>query len=633
MTMRCRRLLAWLLALVLTLGVALAEESLPVDEAALPEDETVLEEAVVEELEEFDLPLDEGLPEAEIALDVELAADDEAAVLAPAEIGEGADPEALVLAPAQPTLTVASLTLGVKEKSKLTLVGGATPESVGAVFTTFNKKIATVNASGLVTGKKAGRATITLDVGGLQSSCEVTVKKAPKKVTLSSKKLTLGVGERSTLTATLPKNTASVVTFTSSKASVATVDAAGRVTALGVGKATITAKTFNNRRAKCKVTVAAAPTYVTANVGALTLWVGRAFEIEPILSPGAGGSVACYSANPGIVAMDGLTARAQAQGSTTLTLVTYNGLRAEIPVTVSKAPVYRALVIGEGSFPDSGAEDLPGWRDVALMVRMLSSVRGPSGDPWNIMSATNLTAEQIHAYINAAYAGAQEGDVSLFYISTHGDQKYEIGGLYSNYAGCLMTYPDKRFRNWYDVNTVTLGRLAGWLCEVPGQMIVMIDSCGSGAAIYGAAGVAAPPLSPEDFDGQNFIEAPDFSPEAFDQAVVDAFRSLDAGVLAPGQGAFVLENKFFVLTSCAYRETGWSLKNRYSYFTKWLTDAVKLRGKMPADANKNRYTTLWELYCCMAKKAEKKVFRYEGVKYKQHVQVYPSGSGFELFYR
>ena len=186
MTMRCRRLLAWLLALVLTLGVALAEESLPVDEAALPEDETVLEEAVVEELEEFDLPLDEGLPEAEIALDVELAADDEAAVLAPAEIGEGADPEALVLAPAQPTLTVASLTLGVKEKSKLTLVGGATPESVGAVFTTFNKKIATVNASGLVTGKKAGRATITLDVGGLQSSCEVTVKKAPKKVTLSS---------------------------------------------------------------------------------------------------------------------------------------------------------------------------------------------------------------------------------------------------------------------------------------------------------------------------------------------------------------------------------------------------------------------------------------------------------------
>lgn len=616
MTMKLRRLLAALLALAMLAGAALAEALEPIEDGAV--------EAPAEEQGELALPGDDSAEQP-------MTLDPDAAVLPPeAE----PDPDAAVAAPGGAhVLGVGALTLGVREKSRLWLASGAQPRDVGAAFTSSDPKIAAVDADGLVTAKKVGSATIVMDVGGLQSSCAVTVLRAPGKITLSAKKLSMGAGEQAALGVAITPNSASVIQWTSDNPGAAVVDASGIVTAVGPGKATITAKTFNNRRAKCKVTVAAAPTYVTANVGALTLWVGRAFEIEPILSPGAGGSVACYSANPGIVAMDGLTARAQAQGSTTLTLVTYNGLRAEIPVTVSKAPVYRALVIGEGSFPDSGAEDLPGWRDVALMVRMLSSVRGPSGDPWNIMSATNLTAEQIHAYINAAYAGAQEGDVSLFYISTHGDQKYEIGGLYSNYAGCLMTYPDKRFRNWYDVNTVTLGRLAGWLCEVPGQMIVMIDSCGSGAAIYGAAGVAAPPLSPEDFDGQNFIEAPDFSPEAFDQAVVDAFRSLDAGVLAPGQGAFVLENKFFVLTSCAYRETGWSLKNRYSYFTKWLTDAVKLRGKMPADANKNRYTTLWELYCCMAKKAEKKVFRYEGVKYKQHVQVYPSGSGFELFYR
>ena len=115
--------------------------------------------------------------------------------------------------------------------------------------------------------------------------------------------------------------------------------------------------------------------------------------------------------------------------------------------------------------------------------------------------------------------------------------------------------------------------------------------------------------------------------------MADAFRSIDKGVLAAGQGAFVLENKFYVLTSCAYHETGWSLKNRYSYFTKWLTDGVRTRGRMPADRNRDKQTTVLELYNYMKNRASKKVFRYEGIKYRQHVQVYPANSAFELFHR
>ena len=632
MTTRCRRLLAWLMALALTLGMALAEETLPVEEMTLPEDEIAPEEAFVEELAEFDLPLDDEPAEDEIIPDVELDADDDAAVLAPAELAEDADPDAMVLAPSQPVLTASAITLGVKEKSKLTIASGAAPESIGAVFTTSNKKVATVNASGLVTGKKAGKATITLDVGGVQSSCEVTVKKAPKKVTLSSKKLTLGVDERAALTATLPKNTASAITFTSSKTSVATVDASGRVTAMGVGKATITAKTFNGKKAKCTVTVKPAPMYVTANIGETALWVGRSVKIKPVLSAGSAGKVSIVSSNPSVVQISGTTAKALAKGSATITLTAYNGLTAEIPVTVTKVPIYRALVIGEGSFPGSGMSSLPGSKDALLMTKMLNNVRGPAGSKWSVTHATDQTAEQIHQMIRNTFAGAEVGDVSLFYISTHGDQDYDINGRYASYAGCLLVYPDYRYYNWYDRYTMTLSHLANWLCEVPGQVIVMIDSCGSGAAIYGAAGVSAPALS-GDQGGANVIDAPAFSPEAFDQAVVDAFRDVDKGVLAPGQGVFVLENKFFVLTASAYRETSWSLKNKYSYFTKWLTDGIKTKGKMPADSNKNKYTTLNELYGYMKKKANGKTFRYRGASHKQHVQVYPANSGFELFYR
>ena len=625
-----RRLTALLMALLLTLPVAAwAEEAAPV--------EAPLVEPAVPELDEMPLPQDDA-PAPEEAGSPDDAPMPEEAPLDGAAPGEGdavdaavlAPEDAMVSAPGQPALAVTSLTLGAKEKATLTLAGGASIGSVGAVFTSSAPKIAEVDEYGVVTGRKVGSAVITMSAGGAQSSCTVTVRKAPKKITLSAKKLTLGVGEAATLGVTLTKDSASVVTFTSDRPAVATVEN-GRIVARSVGTATIIANTFNRKKAKCKVTVKAAPTYVTASVGELSMWQGRVVEIEPILSPGSAGAVSCASSNSGVVSVSGTTARAVAKGSATITLTTYNGLRAEIPVKVTKTPVYRALLIGESSFPDTGMDRLPGKQDVAMMNRMLTSVRGPAGVEWRVQTATDLTAVQIHSAIQSAFAGAEEGDVSLFYISSHGDQDLSIDGRYSGYAGCLLTYPDSRYRDWYDRNTLTLGRLAGWLCEVPGQVVVLIDSCGSGAAIYGAQGVAAPSQSAG--EDPVLVEAHAFSPEDFDAAVIDAFRDLDRGVLAPGQGAFVLENKFYVMTSCAYQETGWSAKNKYSFFTKWVTDAVKTRGKMPADANKNRLTTLGELYACVRKKADKKRFSYHGSVYRQHVQVYPANSGFELFYR
>ena len=623
MTVSIKRLLALLLALLLLAGAACAEGLAPMEAAPMEEPPA--------EMGEIALP-----GEADGEAPAEAVPDADAAVLAPmadAAPTLGIDPDAMVSAPGGHAMATSALTLGVKERRQLTLTSGAAPQDVGAVFYSSDPKIAEVDAAGLVTARRVGAATITMTAAGATSTCDITVMKAPKKVTLSAGKLEMGAGEAVALGVTITANTASAIQFSSNKPDIAAVDANGVVTALNPGKATITAAACNGKKARCKVTVYAAPTYITANVSSLSLWVGRGFEIEPIVPKGSGGFIYCASTDPGVVQMDGWTARAVGQGSATLVLGTYNGLRTEIPVTVGKTPVYRALLIGEGTFPGTSAADLPGARDVALMQRMLAGVKGPSGDGWAVQTGVNLTAEQIHAAIQSAFAGAEPGDVSLFYISTHGDQDNDIGGRYYSYAGYLMTYPDFRYGGWYDRYALTLGRLAGWLAEVPGQVVVMIDSCGSGAAVYGGAGVSAPALSADDFDGANLIEAPEFSPEAFDMAVVDAFRDLDKGVLGPGQGAFVLENKFLVLTSCAYRETSWSAQNKYSYFTKWLTDAVKVKGRMPADANRNRYTTLAELYDCIRKKAEKKTFRYQRVSYKQHVQVYPANCGLELFFR
>lgn len=88
-------------------------------------------------------------------------------------------------------------------------------------------------------------------------SCEPK-RVAPDKVTLNKRELTLKVGGSETLQATVtPADTSDkIVTFESSDKTVATVTAKqGKVTAIKVGTATITAKTVNDKKVTCVVTV------------------------------------------------------------------------------------------------------------------------------------------------------------------------------------------------------------------------------------------------------------------------------------------------------------------------------------------------------------------------------------------
>ena len=128
-----------------------------------------------------------------------------------------------------------------------------------------NTNIATVY-NGTITGKSAGTATITVKtINGKEASCTVTVTQKPEEkpqtvntngISLSAGSKTLDVGDDFTLTATVsPSNaTNKSVTWTSSNNSVASVSN-GKVTAIGAGTATITAKASGGQTATCTVTV------------------------------------------------------------------------------------------------------------------------------------------------------------------------------------------------------------------------------------------------------------------------------------------------------------------------------------------------------------------------------------------
>lgn len=129
-------------------------------------------------------------------------------------------------------------------------------------WTSSNKKIATVSATGLIKAKKKGTATITATTkdGGFKAEVKVTVTD-PVKVTgvkLNKKSKTLKKGKSYTLKATIKPKKATVkdVTFSSDNKKVAKVDKDGKVTAVGKGTATITVKTRDGKyTATCKITV------------------------------------------------------------------------------------------------------------------------------------------------------------------------------------------------------------------------------------------------------------------------------------------------------------------------------------------------------------------------------------------
>lgn len=131
---------------------------------------------------------------------------------------------------------------------------------------TSNKKVVTVTNKGKITGKKVGKATITVTTDkGAKASITVYVKAkkvATTKVTAKNaktdrvvKKATLKKGKKLTLkVVTNPITTPDKVTFKSSKKSVVTVTNKGVITAKKKGKATITVKS-GKKTAKVQITV------------------------------------------------------------------------------------------------------------------------------------------------------------------------------------------------------------------------------------------------------------------------------------------------------------------------------------------------------------------------------------------
>jgi uncharacterized protein YjdB len=190
-----------------------------------------------------------------------------------------------VLTTVNVSLSAASLQVGQTATATATGVDqNGAAIAVGTVtWSTGSASIATVNSAGIVTAVAAGQTTVIASAGGKQGQQSITVVAPVASVTVTPASASLIVGATQQLTATIldaggATLTGRTITWSTSDAAKATVSAAGLVTALAAGSATITATTEGKSGAST-ITVLAPVASVTVTPPSASLLIGATQQL------------------------------------------------------------------------------------------------------------------------------------------------------------------------------------------------------------------------------------------------------------------------------------------------------------------------------------------------------------------
>ncbi len=217
------------------------------------------------------------------------------------------------------------------------------------------------------------------------------------------------------------------------------------------------------------------------------------------------------------------------------------------------APRYRALLIGCDTFVSAEAMEPTGRNNLHMIETMLG--RDARGFTIRKQYGVTATREALAAAIQSAFEGAVAGDVSLLYITTHG----EFTTVDGSPQGLLL------LSDGMGEEKVTAAELNGMLDSVPGTKMLIVDACNSGALI--GKGV---------------------SPNIGSDQVRKNFQTDD----------------YKVLTSSGASESSWywgdsgnyDVPPGGSYFTTALAIGAGFLGTSPADTNRDGVITMAEMY-------------------------------------
>ena len=240
--------------------------------------------------------------------------------------------------------------VSLERDATVQLAATVTPDNADdrtVIWSSNDNGIARVDDSGRVTAISVGTTTITAktyDGSGLTASCTVTVTpKLVQSITMDDEALTLERGDDTRLTVTVTPQDAddTSVTWSSNNPGIASVEGNGRVTAIEVGTAVITATTNDGSGLSARCTVTVTPKEVndiSLNKETLEMEIGDIERLTAIVSPDdADDKTVTWQSTDAKVASvnsDGVVTARNA-GEATIIATTSNGLTAECQVEVT----------------------------------------------------------------------------------------------------------------------------------------------------------------------------------------------------------------------------------------------------------------------------------------------------------
>lgn len=219
---------------------------------------------------------------------------------------------------------------GTGSSTQLTATVNGTVGNDAVAWTSGNTNIAKVSG-GKVTGVGAGTVTITATSNGVSTSKSIQVKEPTIKLDRETANIYPPATKTVTFTVTVNGVQGnSGVTWTSGNTKVATVSN-GKVTAVGKGTATITAKA-NGKLAKAKVTVKDPYANVSPTSG--TIKVGKTLQLTTNYAPASTGTPSYSSSNKKVAIVDSKGVVKGVKAGTATIIVKVNGVTAKAEITV-----------------------------------------------------------------------------------------------------------------------------------------------------------------------------------------------------------------------------------------------------------------------------------------------------------
>ncbi len=419
----------------------------------------------------------------------------------------------------------------------------------------------------------------------------------PESVQLGADRLTVrGYASERLSIDLIPAGSCDLVYLDSSDFDIARGWPSGFIEGRQSGDAVITVYGFGGARSTCRVAVESVPVEaVRFTLDNLILEEGETRRLSANLVPAnATDRRIAYASDDDDVAVidESGVLTAVGPGAAKITATAQDGGAVGVAhVTVEPAgPKHRALLIGEQDYAPTVETVREG------SVKSVEGVRSLlySSGGYQVATLLDGSRDDILAAVRATFAGAREQDVSLVYITCHGF--YQAGMTFF-----LMA--DGSVLSAYDLERE--------LRVIPGEIILMVDCCGSGG-VLAEAGTPA-----------------------------DILSGITSVFTAPVGPASVRGSKYRVVASAyldqdSYR-IGFGASGMSTVFARALCDAagwnidLAAPSAMNADTNYDARITLSELASYLARRIP--WYLNLAGQYQQTTVVYPENDAFTIFGR